>query len=86
MKIFFTVCGAAAAAGALALAFLHIKTLKPLRSFLLHAALGLGFMTVFNLLSSFTGLKIPVNVYSVLSGAVFGVPAVCGILILNLII
>lgn len=86
MKILIISAIAVLGISALILLLLHIRTLKPVRSILLHAGIGLAFLVAVNLLSRFTGIKIPVNLYSVLSSAVLGVPAVCGFLILNLIL
>lgn len=86
MKILFIVACILTGMAAFVILILHIRTRKPLRSVLLHAALGLGFLVAVNLLSRFTGVSIPVNAYSTVSSAVFGIPAVCGYLILNLIL
>ena len=86
MKILFVSFIVLLSVTALILASLHIKTLKPLRSFLLHAAIGTAVFAAVNLLSRFTGIKIPLNMYSAVSACVLGAPAVCGFLILNLIL
>lgn len=71
---------------ALILLFLHIKTLRPLKSFLKHALLGIAAVVLINLTSRFTGVHMPVNWYTVVGSAVFGIPAVCGFLVLGIII
>lgn len=71
---------------ALILLFLHIKTLRPVRSVLLHALLGIAAFVLINLTSRFTGVRLPLNWYTAAGSAVFGIPAVCGFLILGIII
>lgn len=86
MKIYLICAASVLGVLSLILLILHIKTLKPLRSILLHALLGFAALAVINLTARYTGVKIPVNLYSVIGSGVFGIPAVCGFLILNLII
>lgn len=86
MKILIILSVAVVSLSALLLVGLHIKTLKPFRSFLIHAATGIAVLVLINLLERFTGIRIPVNLYTVLSACVLGSPAVFGFLILNLIV
>ena len=86
MKIILICFFAVLAVFAFVLLILHVKTLRPVRSMLIHAALGLLFTAVINLTSRFTGIAIPINPYTLCSVSVLGVPAVCGILVLNLIL
>ncbi len=71
---------------ALILLFLHLSSKRPFRSFLLHALAGMAALAAACLTSRFTGVGIPVNAYSAVSCAVLGVPAVCGYLLLNLLL
>lgn len=86
MKILIISACAVLSIAALIILILHIRTLKPLRSILIHALLGWICFAAVNLLARFTGIKIPINGYTVLGTAIFGLPAVCGFLILNLIL
>lgn len=71
---------------AMTLLIFHIKTLKPIRSLLIHALLGLAVFAAINLTQRFTGLRIPVNWYTISLSTVFGIPGISGLLILNLIL
>lgn len=86
MKIFIIALISVLSVTALTLLIFHIKTLKPFRSILLHAGIGLTLLISLNLLTRFTGIRIPINPISIISAATLGAPAVCGYLILNLIL
>ena len=86
MKIFIIAALIIIGVTALILLVLHIKTGKVFKSLLLHAAIGLILFAAIDLAAPLTGIKIPVNLYSVTSAAVLGAPAVCGFLIINLIL
>ena len=86
MKIFIITSIVILSISFLALLFLHIKTLKPVRSFLLHASFGIALIVILNLLSRFTGFGIPVNYYTIGGASVLGAPFVLGILLLNFIL
>lgn len=73
------------AIGALALLIFAAKTGKPFKILILNAFMGLAVMAVIDLTAKFTGVHIPVNWYTVTGSAVFGIPAVCGYLIMPLI-
>ncbi len=73
------------AIGALVLLIFAVKTGKPFKSLILNAFIGITVMAVIDLTAKFTGVHIPVNWYTVTGSAVFGIPAVCGYLILPLI-
>lgn len=55
-----------------------------LRTLLLSALSGLLTMAVINILSGYTGVTLPVNLYTVLSSTALGVPGVLGLLTLRL--
>lgn len=59
---------------------------KPVKKLLVNALLGFTVMTIINITKKFTGVYIPVNWVSVLGVGVFSIPAVIGLLLLNLII
>ncbi len=70
---------------ALVILALHIRSLKFFRSLFLHMFLGLAALTVVNLTKRFTGIGVPVNTYTIIGSCVFGIPEVCGMLIMNLL-
>ena len=59
---------------------------RPFSRLLFNAILGVGALGIIDLSAKFTGVFIPINLYTVASSAVFSVPAVCLHLILQLII
>ena len=73
------------AVGAVALLIFAAKTRKPFKTLILNAFMGIAVMAVIDLTAKFTGVHIPVNQYTVAGSAVFGIPAVCGFLILPII-
>ena len=73
------------AVGAVALLIFAAKTKRFFKTLLLNAFLGIAVMAIIDLTAKFTGVHIPVNQYTVAGSAVFGIPAVCGFLILPII-
>ena len=71
---------------AFVLLIFHIKSHRPLRSIILNALLGIAAIIVVNITQKFTGVHIPVNWWTVGGGSIFGIPAVCGAVILQIII
>lgn len=61
-----------------------IGSKKPFKYLLLNLLSGILALAVVNLTTRFSGVHIPVNPYSAGAGAVFGIPAVFGLLILRL--
>ena len=72
--------------GALILLGLYIRGRKPIKSLILNALSGIAAIAIINLTTKFTGLHIPVNWWSVISASGLGVPAVIGIILLQIII
>lgn len=68
---------------AFALLILHIKSHKVIKSIFLNALLGFAAIAVINLTQKFTGVHIPLNWYTVGGSGVFGLSAVCGIILLQ---
>lgn len=64
---------------------LAAKTQKPFKTILSFAALGLLAMTLINLTSKYSGVYIPVNVYTVTLNAALGLPATITLLFLRMI-
>lgn len=67
------------------LLILHIKSHKMIRSIFLNALLGFAAIAMINLTQKFTGVHIPLNPYTVGGSGIFGLPAVCGAIILQVI-
>lgn len=66
---------------ALILLFLHIKSRRPFRSAAVNALLGIAAVAVVNLTARFSGVHIPLNVWTLPFSAVFGIPGACVIII-----
>ena len=58
---------------------------KPIRHILANSLLGFLGLLVVNILSYFTKIKIPINIFTVLGSALYGVPADIFFLIINLV-
>ena len=71
---------------ALAILFFMIKSHKLWRMLVFNAFLGLCVLSIINLTGKLTGLYVPINWYSVGGTAVFGIPMVSLLLILQIII
>lgn len=67
---------------AFALLILHIKSHKLLKSIILNASLGLAAIAIINLTQKFTGVFVPINWWTIGGSGVFGLPCVCGIILL----
>lgn len=59
---------------------------KPLKTLLINACLGLAALALVDLISKFTGVYIHLNEWSIGASSVFGIPAVCGLVLLQMII
>ena len=77
--VFLAFCG-------FALLIFHIKSHRPLRSLLLNALLAIAAIIAVNLTRKFTGVHIPLNWWTVGGSSIFGIPAVCGVIILQIIL
>ena len=83
MKTFFIVIFSFFAAVVL---FFGIKSHKFLKTLLFNAFLGLCTLAIIDLTAKFTGMYIPLNWYSVGGSAVFGVPFIVILILLQIII
>ena len=83
MKAFFIVI---LCVFALCLLFFAIKSHKFFKTLLFNAFLGLCVLAIIDLTGKFSGMYIPLNWYSVGGSAVFGIPAVCFFLLMQIII
>ena len=52
---------------------------------LINALLGVASLIVIRAISTFTGVSLEVNPWTLTSASAFGMPAICGMLMLNLI-
>lgn len=86
MKAFTIIVAVALAVFTLVILFFAIKSRKFFRTLLFNAFLGISILALIDLTSFFTGMHIPVNWCSVGGCGVFGVPAVCFFLILQIIV
>lgn len=73
---------ALAAIGGLAVLIFAVKTGKPIKALLLNSVSGLAALALIDITTRFTGVHIPVNVWSAGLSAGFGIPAVCLFLLL----
>jgi len=71
---------------ALVLLVLHIKSHKMIKSIFLNALLGFLAIILINITQKFTGVHIPVNWWTVGGSGVFGLPCVCGVILLQILI
>ena len=71
---------------AFTLLILHIKSHKMFKSIVLNALLGFAAIFIINLTQKFTGVFIPLNWYTVSGSGIFGLPCVCGIILLQILI
>ncbi len=70
----------------LCIVFFAIKSHKFFKTLIFNAFMGICVLAIINLTSKLTGLYIPLNWYSVGGSAIFGIPAVCLFLILQIIV
>lgn len=68
------------------LLILHIKSHRLIKSIFLNAILGFAAIFLINITQKFTGVHIPLNWWTVGGSGVFGLPAVCGIVLAQIII
>lgn len=72
--------------GAMILIVLHLKSHRFIKSVFLNALLGFAAIAIINVTRKFTGVFIPLNWYTVAGSGTFGLPAVCGIVLLQMIL
>jgi len=65
------------------LLILHIKSHKMIKSIFLNALLSFAAIAVINLTQKFTGVHVPINWWTVGGSGIFGLPCVCGMVILQ---
>ena len=70
---------------ALVLLVLHIKSHKFIKSIFLNALLGFAAIVVINLTQKYTGVFVPLNWWTVGGSGVLGLPCVCGVILLQVL-
>ena len=60
-----------------------IASRRPVRCLMLSSGLGLGAMIILNLLSPLSGVRVPVNLYTVTAAGAFGIPGLIGTVLLQ---
>lgn len=83
MKTFFIVIFSFFAAVIL---FFGIKSHKLLKTLMFNAFLGLCTLAIIDLTAKFTGMYIPLNWYSVGGSAVFGIPFIVLLIVLQIMV
>lgn len=86
MKAFFIFALSVLALFSLVILFFAIKSHNFLKTLFFNAFIGLVILAIIDLTGKFTGIFIPINPYSVAGASVFGIPAICGLLILQILI
>lgn len=71
---------------ALVLLVLHLKSHRFIKSVILNALLGFAAIAIINLTQKFTGVFVPLNWWTVGGSGIFGLPCVCGIVLLQLLV
>jgi len=66
--------------------FIALFSKKLIRTLLLNALLGVAALVFINLLSKYIGVYLPINQWTTSFSAVFGLPAVVGIIFFNIFI
>lgn len=85
MKAFFIIVIILLAVFFLSIVFFALKSHKFLKTMGLNSLLGLMILALIDLTGKFTGIYIPINLYTVAGSGIFGIPAVCGFLILQIL-
>lgn len=79
----YIILGVAFFVYAFALFIIAAKTKKPFSTVFSGAVSGLGALAVVDILSKFTGVFIPLNVWTVSSSAALGIPGVISLLLVD---
>lgn len=86
MKAFFIILIILLSIFFLTILLFAIKSRNFFKTLLFNAFLGMCVLAIIDLTGKFTGIFIPINEYSVAGSGTFGIPAVCGFLILQIIL
>jgi len=85
MKAFFIIVGIMLSVFFLGILFFAVKSRKFIKTTLFNSFLGLSILAIIDLTYKLTGIYIPINWYTVLGSGIFGMPAVCGFLLLQIV-
>lgn len=85
MNIFKNVLILILTAFSISIAILFVLTKKPLKILFLNGFIGICSLAILDLISKLTGVYLPINYYTVFGTGIFGIPAICGFLILKLV-
>jgi len=85
MKVFLILTISIISVFFLCILFFAIKTHRFTKTLFLNFFLGISVFAIIELTRKFTGMYIPINWYTVLASGVFGVPAICGLLCVQII-
>ncbi|MBR4123123.1 MAG: pro-sigmaK processing inhibitor BofA family protein [Clostridia bacterium] len=69
----------------ISIVILFIITKKPFKTLFLNAFIGVCTLAILDLTSKITGVYIPINTYTVTGASIFGIPAICGFLLLKIL-
>ncbi len=86
MKIFGILACVWLSLCAFALLITHIKSHRLLKSVISNAFLAFAVIIIINLTKKLTGVYVPLNWWTVTGSGIFGIPCVCGIILLQIII
>lgn len=86
MQIFTTILSVLLLIYCLVYLFFLFKLKNPFKNFVLNVIIGISALLLIYLIRRFTGVFIPINQWTVLSSAIGGLPAICGILIIQILI
>ncbi len=64
---------------------LALKSGRPFKYIIINAVIGILSVVLVDVTSRFTGVHIPINEWTLSGSAVYGIPAVCGLLILQIL-
>ncbi len=73
------------ALGAFIILGLAVGSGKPIKALLINSLIGISALTVINLIAKFTGVHIPVNEWTFGAAGIYGIPAVAGLLVLQVL-
>lgn len=85
MKIFLISIAVMLSLSAFIILLLSFYSGKAIKRIVLNGIFGFLTLLIINLTSKFTGVYIPINWYSIVGIGVFSIPAVIGLLVLNVI-
>lgn len=73
------------AVGFITVTVFSVKSGKAVKTLLLNAFAGVAVLAIINLTAKFTGVYVPLNPYTAAGAVCYGIPAVCGFLVLPII-